>query len=135
MKSSRSVLITAAAFVLLGAVSLLGCKSGTGISGLYGGGGGSTGGTTGGNAAFNSGSLTGPATFVHTFANAGTVGYHCNFHVSMGMSGTVTIAAGEADSAVVAASGTSFTPPSVRIRPGGFVRWNVAGGPHTVTSD
>jgi plastocyanin len=134
MKLGRSVLTLAALSVLLAGSSLLGCSKSTSPTNPYGG--GSTGdGTNSGNAAFNSGTLNAPATFVHAFPNAGTVGYHCIFHVSMGMTGTVTVVSGAADSAVVTASGMSFAPAAVSIKPGGFVRWNVTAGTHTVTSN
>lgn len=133
MRPSRSVLAMSALSITLAAFSLFGCSKSSSPTNPYGG--GSTGGTPPGSAAFDSGALTAPASFVHVFPTAGTVGYHCTFHVGMGMIGTVTVASGAADSAVVSASGVSFTPPNVTIRPGGQVRWNVTGGTHTVTSD
>jgi plastocyanin len=84
---------------------------------------------------FDSGTLNAPATFNHTFATAGSFGYFCRFHRSMGMTGTVTVVAGGADAADVNANGTSFSPPSVSIKPGGVVHWHVIGGQHTVTSN
>jgi plastocyanin len=112
---------------------VLGCN-GKSATNPYGG--GSTGGTGGtGNTPFNSGTLNAPASFVRIFPTAGTVGYHCNFHQSMGMTGDVTVVSGAADSMIVTASGTSFTPATVSIRPGGYVHWKIAGGTHTVTSD
>lgn len=86
-------------------------------------------------AAFNSGVLRGPASYTHRFPNGGMFNYHCTFHVEMGMRGTVTVANGAPDSAVVLASGSSFTPASVSVRPGGHVRWDVPTGMHTVTSN
>jgi plastocyanin len=94
-----------------------------------------TGGGTGGGSLFDSGTLNAPATFDHTFPTAGTVGYFCRFHRSMGMTGTVTVVAGGADAADVTASGMAFTPASVSIKPGGVVHWHVTGGQHTVTSN
>ena len=88
-----------------------------------------------GNTPFNSGLMTAPASYVRVFPSAGTVGYHCIPHASMGMTGTVTIVAGAADSAVVTASGMAFAPNTVSIKPGGYVRWNVTGGTHSVTSN
>ena len=125
-------LAAAAAVVILAGLALAGCKGYSAPTTPYGGG---TSGGSGGNAAFNSGDLRGPATFVHSFATAGTVGYHCRFHRSMGMVGTVTVASGAADSAVVTASGTTFAPAAVSVRPGGFVRWKVVNDLHTITSD
>lgn len=130
MKPIHAVLAIAAAFVLTTAV-LVGCNGGP----TSPNGGGSTGGSGSGNTPFESGTLNAPASFVRVFPTAGTVGYHCRFHVNMGMVGTVTVAASGADSAVVTASGTSFAPSTVTIKPGGHVRWNVTGGTHTVTSD
>src|SRR5262245_50203002 len=69
---------------------------------------GSSGGTL-----FNSGTLNGPATFDHAFTTAGTFNYHCNFHRSMGMTGTVSVVAGGAASVTVTGGGTSFNPASV----------------------
>ena len=133
MKSIRSVLAIAAATAILGALALLGCST-TYSTNPYGG--GSTGGgSSSGNASFDSGRLDAPAHFAHAFPTAGTVGYRCDFHASMGMTGTVTVAAGAADSAVVTATGMSFDPSTVSVRPGGIVRWNVTEGTHTVTSD
>jgi plastocyanin len=133
MKRSTSVLVISAVLVIVAGSSLLGCSKGTSPTNPYGA--GSTGGSGASNTPFDSGTLNAPATFVHVFPTAGTVGYHCTFHVSLGMTGTVTVVAGAADSAVVAASGTSFTPSAVSIKPGGYVHWNVTGGMHTVTSN
>lgn len=118
--------------VILVGCALAGCNGGP--TSPYGGGGGSNSGG-GSSDAFDSGTLNAPATYVHSFAAAGNFGYHCRFHVSMGMVGTVSVAAGGADSAVVTASGTTFNPANVTIRPGGTVRWNVTSGTHTVTRD
>ncbi|HVP14504.1 MAG TPA: hypothetical protein VMS88_03105 [Terriglobales bacterium] len=100
--------------------------------GTVGGGGGGG----GGNTPFDSGTLNAPANFSHTFPAVGAVGYHCNFHVSLGMVGTVNVDSTSANtSAVVTAAGTSFTPATVTIKPGGTVTWNVTQGTHTVTSN
>jgi hypothetical protein len=48
---------------------------------------------------FESGALAGGDTFVHRFATAGSFGYRCRFHAIM--TGTVSVAAGGADSAVI----------------------------------
>ena len=84
---------------------------------------------------FNSGTLNAGASYSRSFPTAATIGYHCIFHRSMGMTGTVTVAGGGADSAVVTASGMVFTPSTVTIAPGGSVRWVMSNGPHTVTQD
>ena len=132
MKPSHSVLAFVTVSVILAGSAVLGCyKSPTSPydTGAMGGTGG------GGNTPFDSGSLTAPANFVRVFPTAATVGYHCNFHISMGMTGTVSVVVGSADSAVVSANGTSFSPASVSIKPGGYVHWKIVGGTHTVTSD
>ena len=135
MGSDKAFLAIAAVFLLTGA-ALVGCNNYKAPTSPYGGGSTSgSGGSGSGNTPFESGTMSAPATFVHTFPAAGAVGYHCRFHVGMGMVGTVTVAAGAADSAVVVASGTTFAPPAVTIRPGGYVHWNVTNGTHTVTSN
>jgi len=65
-----------------------------------------------------------------TFTDAGSWGYHCNPHGSLGMTGTVVVSAAGADSDTVAVgvngSGGAafvFTPSTVTIKPGGHVRW------------
>jgi plastocyanin len=129
----RSIMLASvAASALVLSVIVIGCKSSSPMA-PYGGGGG--GGGAASNTPFNSGTLSAPASFDHVFPTAGTIGYHCNFHVSMGMVGTVVVAAGGASSANVTASGTTFSPSSVTIMPGGTVHWTIAGGTHTVTSD
>ena len=88
---------------------------------------------------FESGDLTtspGPtSTFVHIFGAAGTFSYRCRRHG--GMTGTVTVSAGGADSAVVPIAGFAFQAPtagSFPIKPGGYARWvNGDGTLHTVT--
>jgi plastocyanin len=140
MKSNQAHFVIAAVSLIAGLV-LFSCSSSTSPTSPYGGGSsggsgsGGAGGAGSGNTAFDSGALTAPASFVRVFPAAGAVGYHCTFHVSMGMTGTVTVAAGAADSAVVMASGTSFVPAAVSIKPGGYVHWKVIGGTHTVTSN
>jgi len=135
MKPHRTVLAIAAVSAVLAASALIGCSKSSSPTSPYGVGSNGGGNTNSGNTPFDSGTLTAPVSYVRVFPAAGTVGYHCNFHVSMGMSGTVTVVAGAADSVVVSASGTSFTPPAVSVKPGGYVRWSVTGGTHTVTSN
>jgi len=84
---------------------------------------------------FDSGSLVAPTTFDHVFSTAGTVGYHCNFHASVGMVGQVMVDTSGAAAANDTASGTSFHPLIVKVRPGGTVHWIILDGTHTVTSD
>ncbi len=121
------------ALTLVGAVALAGCGKSSNPTNPYGGGGGGVG---GGTRLFDSGTLTAPASFSHAFPTAGSVGYHCNFHESLGMVGTVVVSGTATDSIVtVTASGMTFTPSTVNIKPGGIVHWNVTNGTHTVTSD
>ena len=127
MSNLRSAAVTALAGILAVFLLAAGCGKSSSPTSPTGGGGGNT--------PFNSGSLTAPASFDHAFPVAGSVGYHCNFHQSMGMVGTVVVAAGGAASATVTASGTSFSPSSVTIMPGGTVHWSITGGTHTVTSN
>jgi plastocyanin len=129
MNKVRFIVVIALAGILAMALLVAGCSKSSSPTSPAGGGGGAS------NTPFNSGSLTAPASFDHMFPVAGTVGYHCNFHQSMGMVGTVVVAAGGASSVTVTASGTSFSPASVTIMPGGTVHWSVTGGTHTVTSD
>ena len=127
MKPSSAVLAIAAVSVILTGSAVLGCN-GKSATGPYGG--GTTGGTGGtGNTPFSSGALNASASFVRLFPTAGTVGYYAaTFTKSMGMTGDVTVVAGAADSMVVTASGTSFSPATVSIRPGGYVHWKLADG-------
>ena len=73
------------------------------------------------------------------FPDAGSWDYRCIPH-SPGMSGTVIVSPGSADSVLagpvqVGAGGNNFSPATVTIRPGGTVRWvNVSSATnHTVT--
>jgi len=80
-----------------------------------------------------------------TFTNAevGVWTYHCIPHQGSGMTGTVVVDAGAADDTAsvkvgadsLTANALRFSPPTVRIRPGGHVRWyNVSSMTiHTVT--
>jgi len=130
----RSIMLTSVlASALVLTVIVVGCSKSSSPTAPYGGGGG--GGSASSNTPFDSGTLTAPASFDHVFPTAGSVGYHCSFHVGMGMVGTVVVAAGGASSATVTASGTTFSPSSVTIMPGGTVHWTIAGGTHTVTSN
>ena len=85
---------------------------------------------------FDSGNVPNGSTFQFAFADSGMVPYHCEIHPIM--RGTVTIASGQADSAIVQIvnpTANGFSPKNVSIRPGGFVRWVNASVTHTVTSD
>jgi len=86
----------------------------------------------GGSSELNSPTLNPGDTWVHTFANAGTYGYHCSIHSQM--TASVTVTDGGPDSAVVNIRNFEFVPPSVTIARGKYVRWTNEGGLHTVTS-
>ena len=66
-----------------------------------------------------------------TFTDIGSWTYHCIPHQSSGMTGTVVVDAGAADDSASVKVGADsltanvlrFSPPTVRIRPGGHVRW------------
>jgi hypothetical protein len=117
---------------LLAVLGVGACSKSGSPTAPYGGGGGT--GTP-----FNLGPFGLNQSATLTFANAGTFGYHCIPHQAMGMTGSVQVEAGGADSAVVqiAASGLTYTPPTTHIRPGGHVRWVNASAStvHTVTSN
>ena len=122
---------------LLVVLGTAGCsKSGTPTS-PYGGGGGGTNG--GGSSPLHLGPFAVGQSTTFTFPSAGTFGYHCIPHQSMGMVGTVQVDAGGADSVVVqiAATGLTFTPSTAHIKPNGSVRWVNASSSsvHTVTSN
>ena len=75
-------------------------------------------------------------TFVHTFTTEGVFGFHCRHHG--GMTGTVTVAAGGADSVIwPMGPGNLFGTPSPgsTVKPGTphYVRWINSSGVHTVT--
>ena len=121
----------AVVLILLGLASITGCSNGGG-----GGGGGGVMNPTGDS--FDSGDMVQGRSFKFTFPTAGSIGYHCNHHPSM--TGTVSVAAGQADSVLVSIVGTSalpgFSPSTAMIKPGGYVRWvNVDGALHTATSN
>jgi plastocyanin len=89
---------------------------------------------------FDSGALPLGASYVVTFNNTGTVGYHCIPHQLQNMKGTVDVNSSGADSAVVQVgpgNSLTFSPSSVSVKPGKYVRWvNVSNmAIHTVTQD
>lgn len=79
---------------------------------------------------FESGDIPSGGTFVHTFPTAGSFIYRCRIHSTM--SGTISVTAGAADSALVSIGPMSFGA-AAPIRPGGYVRWQNGGVVHTVT--
>jgi len=73
--------------------------------------------------------------FVHTYSTAGTFGYHCSVHGAV-MSGSVTVASGMPDSNFVniGQTGNTYTPSSISVKPGGYIKWTHVSGTHSVTS-
>lgn len=94
----------------------------------------------GGGPAYDFGPLALGQSVLQTFPTAGTFGYRCKPHAGSGMTGSVTVSNGSADSALVnvgQGNALQFAPGSVTIKPGGYVRWvNVSNMTnHTVTSN
>lgn len=127
---NRPALVVVLSLYTFALVVVLGCGGG-------GGGGGPTN-PGGGGPSFN---FTFPASGtsqLFTFTTAGSFTYGCTSH--SGMNGTVIVDAGAAlDSAVVgvgsAGGSLSYSPSSVTIKPGGYVRWvnQSSMSNHTVT--
>ncbi len=91
------------------------------------GGGGGTGPT------FNSDAFSN-GKFVFTFTTDGSFGYRCTIH--SGMTGTVNVSSAGTDSPLVTvgSGGNVFSPATVSVRTGSYVRWvNSSGILHTVT--
>lgn len=87
-----------------------------------------------GGTAFDSGDLLFGQQFERVFSTAGHFGYHCRRH--SGMTSTIHVVAGGADTLMVLMSGNTFLPQGPDVKPGGLVRWrNDDGATHTVTSD
>jgi plastocyanin len=135
-KHLRRVLVLSALSLGI-ALTIAACNSSNSPTSPYGGGGG--GGGNGGGTSFNLGPFAIGQSAQLTFTNAGTFGYHCITHRSLGMVGTVQVDASGADSALVqvGASGYTFTPATAHVKPGGHVRWVNASSmtDHTVTSN
>jgi len=83
------------------------------------------------NPTFNSGNLNPGNVFVFTFADDGSFNYRCTIHA--GMTGTVVVSAAGADSPVVNITNNVFTPSSVNVKTGSYVKWTESAGTHTVT--
>ena len=83
----------------------------------------------------NSGDFGPGGSFQHTFAVAGTYGYHCIHHSPM--TGAVVVsdnAPGTTASVSITSSVMAF--PAATVKPGGTVTWNNnSGAVHTVTSN
>jgi LPXTG-motif cell wall-anchored protein len=70
--------------------------------------------STGGS--WNSGTMNPGSTFSNTFSSAGTFPYHCEFHQSIGMVGTVIVQAGGGGGSTLPSTGaSSSTGPFVWI--------------------
>ena len=88
----------------------------------------------------NSGTLATGAGYQHTFADSGAFSYHCTLHPCM-QHGTVTVTAAGLDSGLVTiltpggACPGGYTPLTISVKPGGYVRWMNQSVAHTVTSD
>lgn len=95
---------------------------------------------TGQNLELNSGNIGSGGVYQHAFADSGAFSYHCALHPCMAH-GTVTVASGGLDSAIVNITSPgggcqgAYSPLSVSVRRGGFVRWVNQSVIHTVTSD
>jgi len=67
------------------------------------------------NGLWDSTSVPAPHTFTQTFTSAGTFPYHCTIHVTLGMKGTIIVAAANLPPSVTITnpvSGTVFTAPA-----------------------
>lgn len=125
------------AFLLIGVLAAAGCSKSYSPTAPYGGGGGGGGGGMGAVLALGPFGLGQSAQV--TFSTAGTFGYHCIPHQSMGMVGSVQVDNTGSDSVVVqiAPTGLNFVPSLAHLKPGGYVRWVNASSStiHTVTSN
>ena len=86
------------------------------------------------NPTFNSGNLNTSAptnVFVFTFPDSGSFGYRCTIHT--GMNGTVVVSSAGLDSPVVNVTNNVFTPATVNVKTGSYVKWTNTQGVHTVT--
>jgi plastocyanin len=132
MKPARPALLLLAAVTLVAVIAMVSCsKSNSSYNPTNPGGGG------GGGLELNSGNIPGGGVFQHTFATAGTFGYHCTIH-GLAMAGTVNVMAASTNDSVlvtVGSGGNNYSPASVDVKPGGHVRWINVGVTHTVTSN
>lgn len=131
---NRNGIMAFLALLSLALVVVLGCGGGSSSSTNPGTGGGGSGPTF---------DLRFTATGVSQrfdFADAGTWGYQCTPHgQTQGMTGTVVVSASASDDSAVVQVGPAntftFSPASVTIKTGGYVRWVNASSMtnHTVT--
>jgi plastocyanin len=79
----------------------------------------------------------GAGVFAHTFEDAGSFGYFCEYHPMM--TGTVEVVAGGPAAAsvnILDAPAMGFYPETIQVAPGGVVTWtNLSMQHHTVTSN
>ncbi len=125
MRITRIVL----ALLVVGAAIVLSCSKKSSSPTAPGGGGGAT-------ETFDSGAFSSGGVFVHTFNTSGTYRYHCSFHGTQtsGMFGDVVVSAAGGDSPLVVTPSLNFSPQTVNVKPGGYVKWmNNTATPHTVT--
>lgn len=94
-------------------------------------------GSSGGGTIFESGTVAPGGSFTHVFTAVGVVPYHCRFHVSMGMTGTITVQAGGAPSLdTIVMNAMTFSPAHDTIDVGDTIKWiNSSTVNHTATSD
>jgi plastocyanin len=133
MKPVRPLLPLLAAVTLVAVIAIASCSKSSSPYNPGGGGGGGG----GGGAELNSGNIPGGGVFKHTFATAGAFPYHCAIH-GLAMAGTVNVNAGSANDSIlvtVGSGGNVYSPATVDVKPGGYVRWINAGVTHTVTSN
>jgi len=130
MKPVRPVFVLLAAVTIVALVAIASCSKSNSSNPTSPGGGG------GGGLELNSGNIPGGGGFAHTFANAGSFGYHCAIHGNA-MAGTVNVSAGSSNDSmlVTIGPGLTYTPATTDVKPGGQVRWINTGVTHTVTSN
>lgn len=125
MKLRIPIVTLAALLLVTGMASLNGCSKDKGTN------------PTPTPESFNSGDLVMGVPFTHTFTTAGTYAYRCLHHstsLTSGMVGTVIVVDNYGvTGASVSVASNSFSPPSVTIKTGSTVTWNLASGTHTVT--
>lgn len=89
---------------------------------------------SGGTPAFDSGTLNSGDVFVHTFTDAGTYDYVCQFHPMLGKVRVNPAPSGDVNVAIVDVPTPRFFPDDVTIGVGDTVTWTHAGAmPHTVS--
>ena len=133
MRPVRPVLLLLAAVTIVALVAIASCSKSSSPYNPAGGGGGGG----GGGLELNSGNIPGGGVFQHTFATAGSFGYHCTIH-GLAMAGTVNVNASSTNDSMlvtVGSGGNNYSPATADVKPGGHVRWINVGVTHTVTSN